>query len=62
MEGYDASFALDEIQFLDCDLPQWEEDCPEEFHCANGVRTYDVISYMLTHKTNSYFYPGLRVQ
>ena len=37
-EGYDASFALDEIEFLGCELPQWQEECPEEFHCANGVR------------------------
>ena len=36
-EGYDASFALDEIQFLDCQLPQWQENC-DQFHCTNGVR------------------------
>ena len=44
-EGYDVSFALDEIEFLDCNLPQWEEECPEEFHCGNGVRTV-LIAHM----------------
>ena len=38
-EGYDASFALDEIQFIGCELPPWQEECPEEFHCGNGVQT-----------------------
>ena len=58
-EGYDASFALDEIQFIGCELPPWQEECPEEFHCGNGVRernvttSYRIHTYFVTFYINS---------